>query len=262
MATDRPEFTLNATSCKPSAASGQIFGSGADPFSPADDSPVGASSRYQAASCASLGFKPKLTLKLKGATKRAQHPALHSTVTYPYPSGPGYANIGKAVVTLPPSEFIDNAHINNPCTRVQFNANQCPPSSVLGTAKAVSPLLDESLQGPVYFRANGGERKLPDVVADLKGQFEIVLVGFVDTATPKTNPRIRTTFANVPDAPVKSFTLNLNGGKKGLLVNSANLCKRKQRTTIELTGQNGKRYDTTPVVATSCKKHTKRKRHR
>ena len=128
-------------------------------------------------------------------------------MTYPYPSGPGYANIGKAVVTLPPSEFIDNAHINNPCTRVQFNANACPPASVLGSAKAITPLLDEPLEGPVYFRSNGGERQLPDVVADLHGIVHIVLVGFVDTATPKTNPRLRTTFQGVPDAAVSSFDL-------------------------------------------------------
>jgi hypothetical protein len=251
--TDRPGFTLNSTGCKAKQTAASFGGSGADPFLAADDTIAAALARYQASSCASLGFKPKLSLKLKGGTKRSKHPALHSTVTYPYPSGPGYSNISKAVVTLPPTEFIDNAHINNPCTRVQFNANTCPPSSILGTAKAISPLLDEPLEGPVYFRSNGGERNIPDVVADLHGLVHIVLVGFVDTATPKTNPRIRTTFQNVPDAAVQSFTLNLKGGNKGLLVNSANLCKKKQHATIELTGQNGKAYDTQPVVKTSCK---------
>jgi hypothetical protein len=245
--TDRPGFTLNPTSCTPTQTAARIFGSGADLLAPTDDAPFSASSRYQAASCASLAFKPKLSLSLKGGTKRNDHPALRSTVSYPKGS---YANIGKAVVTLPHSEFIDPNHINNPCTRVQFNANQCPPSSILGTARATSPLLDEPLEGPVYFRSNGGERKVPDIVADLHGLFRIILIGKVDSK----NARIRTTFDQVPDAPVSSFVLNLKGGKKhGVLVNSANLCAQKRRAVVQLTGQNGRRYDTEPVIATSCK---------
>jgi hypothetical protein len=246
---DRPDFTLNPTNCSEERARAQITGSGADAFNSADDVPFGTQARYQAADCQALGFKPKLTLSLKGATKRAGHPSLRSVLT----PRPGDANIGRAVVTLPNTEFIDNAHINNPCTRVQFNANQCPASSVLGTARAVTPLLDQPLEGPVYFRSNGGERKLPDVVADLRGQFNIVLVGFVDTATPKTNPRVRTTFSIVPDAPVSKFTLNLYGGKKGLLVNNSNLCAKTRHATLDLTGQNGLPQHTQPKVATSCK---------
>ncbi|MGE0068225.1 MAG: hypothetical protein AB7T48_12825, partial [Solirubrobacterales bacterium] len=92
---DRPNFTLNPTSCDPTAARASIFGSGADPFSPADDLGLPRSARYQAADCQSLPFKPKLTLALEGATKRAQHPKLTSVLT----PRPGDANIGRAVVT-------------------------------------------------------------------------------------------------------------------------------------------------------------------
>jgi hypothetical protein len=251
---DRPDFTLNATSCAPSATAAQIFGSYADPFNSADDRAVAVSSRYQVASCASLAFKPKLALQLKGGTKRNDHPALHSTLTYPYPSGPGYANVGKAVVTLPRSEFLDPNHVNNPCTRPQFKAGSCPANSILGTARAMTPLLDDALEGPVYFLANGGERALPDVVADLNGTFHITLVGKVDAVVHGEESRIRTTFDQVPDAPVSKFTLNLKGGKKqGLLVNSANLCAKKQRAKVSFTGQNGRRQSSEPVIKTSCK---------
>ncbi len=251
---DRPDFTLNATSCDPSSTRATLFGSYLDVFNSADDVSFSSASRYQAASCASLRFKPKLTLALKGGTRRGDHPALKSVVTYP--RGGGYANIGKAVVTLPPSEFIDNAHIQNPCTRVQFNANQCPKGSLLGTARATTPLLDEPLEGPVYFRSNGGERLLPDVVADLHGLFRVILVGHVDAV----NARVRTTFEKVPDAPVSKFTLNLKGGRKGLLVNNRSLCAHKVRATVALTAQNGKAQETRPIVKTSCKKNKKAKR--
>jgi hypothetical protein len=75
------------------------------------------------------------------------------------------------------------------------------------------------------------------------------LVGFIDTK----GKRIRTTFANVPDAPVSKFNLNLFGGKRGLLVNNRNICKQKQRAKLSLTGQNGRRQITNPVIKTSCK---------
>lgn len=249
---DRPTFTLNATSCDPMATRASLFGSFANPLSPADDIPVALAARYQAASCASLGFGPKLSLRLLGATKRGQHPALKSAVTYPYKSGPGYSNIGRAVVVLPPSQQIDNAHVNNPCTRAQFAERACPKNSILGTARATTPLLDAPLEGPVYFRSNGGVRPVPDIVADLRGQFHIVLVGAVDTLTPNTNPRIRTTFAQVPDAPVTKFTLDLYGGKRGLLVNNRNVCKGKQRAKLTLTAHNGAKQMTQPLVKTSC----------
>jgi hypothetical protein len=248
--TDRPDFTLNPTSCDEKQAQATLFGSGADPFGTADDTSRTLQARFQAASCASLGFKPKLSLRLRGATKRTGHPSLRSTLR---PRG-GDANIDTAVVTLPHSEFIDQDHINNPCTRVQFADNRCPSKSILGTATAYSPLLDEPLKGKVYFRSNGGERQLPDVVVDLRGLFQIVLVGEVTSA----HGGIRTTFRNVPDAPVSRFDLQLFGGKRGLLVNSTDLCKGKRRVSLALTGQNGRKYATHPLLQVGCgggKKH-------
>jgi hypothetical protein len=241
---DRPEFTLNPTSCDEEQATATLF---------SDTLSAALAQRYQAADCSALGFKPKLTLTLKGQMKRSGNPALRSTLV----PRPGNANIGAATVILPPSEFISNAHINSPCTRVQFNANQCPPTSVLGTARAFSPLLDQPLEGPVYFRSNGGERELPDIVADLHGQFRIILVGFVDSR----KGRLRTRFLSVPDAPVSKFELSLFGGKRGLLENSRNLCASsgKLHTELDLIGQNGKRHDTQPVLKTSCKGRKKQR---
>lgn len=251
---DRPNFILNPTSCDPMSINATIFGAGADLFSAADDLSSSPSARFQAANCSGLGFKPRLRLRLEGGVRRGEHPRLRSVLI----PRPGDANIGSAVVTLPRSEFIDNAHINNPCTRVKFAAGECPKSSVLGAARAFSPLLSEPLKGPVYFRANGGERELPDIVADLHGQFHIILVGFIDSV----NARLRTTFASAPDAPVSKFTLNLNGGKKGLLVNSAALCAAKRHFDIRFTGHNGSLYDARPTLGTSCRRGKRRRRAR
>jgi hypothetical protein len=149
-------------------------------------------------------------------------------------------------VTLPHSEFIEQEHISNICTRVQFALNHCPKGSIYGYARAFSPLLDEPLKGPVYLRSSNN--LLPDLVVDLQGQVNIVLVGRIDSV----KGRIRTTFDAVPDAPVTKFTLEMQGGKKGLIVNSRNLCAKKQQASVSFTGQNGKLREFNPVVKTKC----------
>lgn len=232
---DRPGFTLNPTSCEVAQVRAILTGEG---------SSATPTARYEASSCASLPFKPELSLKLSGGMKRTGHPAVASVLR----ARPGDANIGAATVLLPRTEIIDNAHIDSPCTRVQFNADACPPSSILGYARAFTPLLDQPLEGPVYLRSNGGERQLPDLVADLHGQFRIILVGFIDAK----HARIRTRFMNPPDAPISRFVLKLSGGKNGLLQNTTNLCAHERRARQVLVGQNGRRLVAQPRLGTSC----------
>jgi hypothetical protein len=245
---DRPEFTLNPTDCDAMAVEAHLTSSGG--------ATATATSRFQATNCARLGYAPKLKLRFKGSTKRTGNPAVSAVLT----QRPGEANTEAATVILPASEFIDQSHINNPCTRVQFNQGACPASSLLGTARAISPLLDQPLEGPVYFRSNGGERELPDIVADLKGPIHITLVGYVDSVHEKGSEvsRLRTRFANVPDAPVAKFTMNLFGGKRGLIENSRDICKTGRRAKIQFVAQSGRVRSSQPTIATSCAKRGKR----
>ena len=150
---------------------------------------------------------------------------------------------------MPHSLFLDQAHVGSPCTKVQFAVNNCPAKSVLGTAVASSPLLEKPLEGTVYL-ASGYGHKLPDVLAALKGQVDVNLDGIVSSF----HQRLRTTFKTVPDVPVTKFTLKLLGGEKGLLVNSANLCKGPQLATVEMTGQNNRRANTQPKIQVPCGK--------
>jgi hypothetical protein len=54
----------------------------------------------------------------------------------------------------------------------------------------------------------------------------------------------------------------MQGGKKGLIVNSRNLCLRKSRANIQADGHNGKRSNTNPVMRPlSCAKQRKHRRH-
>jgi hypothetical protein len=244
---DRPDFTLNPTSCDPMSIGGsmQTATGGTSPLLVP----------FQVGGCSALGFKPKLALRLKGGTTRGAHPALSATLTYPTKGK--YANVKVAQVTLPHAEFLDQAHIGTVCTRVQFAADQCPAKSIYGKATATTPLLDKPLSGPVYLRSSSHE--LPDLVVDLHGQVDVILDGRIDSV----NGGIRNTFEAAPDAPVTKFTLQMQGGKKGLLVNSRNLCRHPEanKATVLMEAQNGKVFDTTPALANSCKKAKKHKRH-
>jgi hypothetical protein len=233
---NRPNFTLNPTNCSPFSVDTSIFGDEGSIATP--------SAFYQVANCTVLRFGPKLGIRLTGSTKRTGHPALRAILR----TSPGEANLRRTVVALPGSLQLDNANIGDVCTRVQFAAESCPPGSVYGRAMATTPLLDQPLSGPVYLRTGGN--RLPDLVAHLKGQIEIELVGKIDTAR---HGGLRTTFATVPDAPVTSFVLRMQGGKrKGLLVNNQNLCGSANRALVRMLGQNGMRQDQLKGLRTSC----------
>jgi hypothetical protein len=250
---DRPDFTINPTSCEAMKVTSILTSAGGRTATP--------STPFQATDCEALGFKPSLALRFKGQTKRTGNPAVTATLKAPE----GEANIAKTTVILPKSSFIDQSHVNNPCTRVQFNANACPAKSILGHAVAYTPLLDRPLEGPVYFRSNGGERQLPDLVADLDGQIHVTLVGFIDSVkVGKEGSRVRTRFLSVPDAPVSKFVLKLKGGKRGLIENSQNLCKTRPKARVQMTGQNGKVHDFRQKISTRCKKatHEKHAKHK
>ena len=259
---DRPEFTLNPTDCSPTSTSSTVLGSGLDFASPADDNPFVATSPFQAADCAALPFKPRLTLSLNGQTKRAGNPALHAHLAM---HGIGESGLAFAQVSLPKTLFLDNAHINTICTRVQFKAGdvegeQCPPGSVIGHAKALTPILSEPLEGPIYLKANP-ERELPDIAAALHGEeISVIAVGHTDSAP---GGGLRNTFEVVPDAPITSVDIDLFGANKGLIESSRNLCSYKPRAKVVFRGQNGRSSQpVVPLRASGCPSHKQHKRHR
>ena len=73
---------------------------------------------------------------------------------------------------------------------------------------------------------------------------------------------LRNTFEAAPDAPVSSFDLFMAGGKKGLFVNSTNLCAKTYRAKSLFIGQNGKRYDAKPKMRAVKCKGKRKKAHR
>lgn len=275
---DRPNFSLNPTNCDPLAFGGNAGGGGGDPVNPAAFSTVPIGESFQVNGCDRLGFKPKLFLRLYGATRRAKNPKLRAVLQ----ARKGDANIRRAAVTLPKGIILDQSAIAKVCTRVQFAAHNCPKNARYGTATAFSPLLDKPLRGPVYLRSS--DNQLPDLVASLNGQVGVDLVGVTDSV----RGRIRNVFRTVPDVPVSKFILTVRGGKKGLLTNSRNLCPRKKkrgrnarrsgaessqilrrkrrghrrglRALVRFKAQNGKKANSKPKVRVPCKGKKRGKR--
>ncbi|HYC80489.1 MAG TPA: hypothetical protein VEB65_01805, partial [Solirubrobacterales bacterium] len=249
---DRKEFTLNPTSCEPSASGGVVRGGGGNPADAASWSSFDVSSPFRTSRCDELKFRPKLTTKLLGKRKKMRrngHPRLRATLV----ARPGDANIARAALTLPHAAFLDQSHIKTICTRVQLAARKCPKGAVYGHAEAITPLLDEPLKGPVYLVSS--DNLLPDLLADLRGQVDIQLHGVISTKKART----RTVFYPVPDVPVRKFVLNMRGGKRGLLVNSRNLCERRAFSFLNFKSQNGKKLKKKklPLRTPACKSKKK-----
>jgi hypothetical protein len=253
---DRKDFTLNPTSCGPLSSSGVLNGGGSDPTNPAAFSAFPVSTPFQTTDCDALGFRPKLFTRLYGGRKkmkRNQHPKFRAVLV----ARDGDANISRAAVTLPHSQFLDQGHIRTVCTRVQLAAHDCPEASIYGYARAQTPLLDDELAGPVYLVSSSHE--LPDLLADLRGQVNVRLRGVISAS----KARIKNVFYPVPDVPVSKFVLTMKGGRRGLLVNSRDLCAKPSFSFMNFKAQNGKQLKKKKLLlrVPSCHRH-RGKRHR
>ncbi|HYQ77524.1 MAG TPA: hypothetical protein VEP91_00255 [Solirubrobacterales bacterium] len=248
---DREAFTRNPSSCEPSAVVSTLTGSGARFGDPGDDSTASASNHFQLLNCRTLGFQPKLGIRLRGPSRRGAYPSLRATFAS---RGPRDSNLKSIGVTMPHSLFLAQNHIAGICTRPQFAAESCPANSVYGKAVAYTPLFDEPLRGDVYLRSSS--HRLPDLVALLRsGAVRIALEGKIGPA----KHGIRAQFEDLPDAPIERFTMTLAGGRHGLLTNSANICAAPPLASVKALGQNNLGRIFTSRLRGQCSKPDKQR---
>jgi hypothetical protein len=243
---NRPGFTFNPTNCNHLAITGSL---GSDEgFSSALSVP------FQATNCAVLAFKPKLTSSTNGKTPRAKGASLSVKLTYP--AGPYDANIAKVKVDLPKQLPSRLTTLQKACLAATFEKNpaSCPSGSIVGQAKATTPVLPVPLSGPAYFVSYGGA-KFPELVIVLSGYgVTVQLHGetFIDKSGITSS-----TFRTIPDVPVGTFELTLPQGPNSALAANGNLCTAKKLAMpTAFVGQNGAVINTsTPIVPTGCAKH-------
>jgi hypothetical protein len=247
---DRPGFTFNPTNCSPLAITGGLTSD--------QGSTSNVSVPFQITNCAVLAFKPKLTAKTSGKTSRSKGASLSVKLTYP--AGPFDANIAKVKVDLPKQLPSRLTTLQKACPARTFEGNPaaCPSASIVGHAKATTPVLPVSLEGPAYFVSHGGE-EFPQLIVVLQGYGTTVhLVGstFISKAGITSS-----TFKTVPDVPVGTFELTLPQGKYSALAANGNLCTAKKLAMpTSFVAQNGAALNSvTPITPTGCAKHKAKK---
>jgi hypothetical protein len=243
---DRPNFTLNPTSCSP-ASIGSTLGSNLGQS-------IATVSPFQAASCANLKFAPKFAVSTNGRTSKANGASLSVKLTYPTGALGSYANIARVKVDLPKQLPSRLTTLQKACTAAQFNANPagCPAASIIGHAKAITPLIPVPLEGPAYFVSHGGEA-FPSLIMVLQGYG--VTIDLVGTTFISKAGITSSTFKTVPDQPIGSFELTLPQGKFSALAANGNLCTSKLAMPTEFLGQNGAKINqSTKVSVTGCAK--------
>ena len=143
-----------------------------------------------------------------------------------------------------------------------FEANpaSCPAASVVGIARASTPVLPVGLSGPVYFVSHGGEA-FPDLVVVLQGDgVRVDLVG--STFISKANIT-SSTFKGLPDVPIASFELYLPEGADSALATNGNLCKSSLEMPTTFMAQNGAEiHQRTPIAVSGCPKAKPKKKNK
>ncbi|HTD08624.1 MAG TPA: hypothetical protein VK680_07010, partial [Solirubrobacteraceae bacterium] len=159
-------FTSNPTNCDPfaiDATISSIQGASAEVSSP-----------FQATTCRTLPFEPKLTALTSGNGQFTGHGAsLHVEVT----TAQGQADMRSLKLDLPQRLPARLETIQHACREAVFAANPsaCPNASVIGLATVATPVLGVPLRGPAYLVAKSakvtasGAPGFPDLVLILQG---------------------------------------------------------------------------------------------
>jgi hypothetical protein len=250
---DRGGFMLNPTDCQPLAFEGTVQSS------QSLAAPV--SSRFQAANCAALALKPKLSGLTHAKTSKPNGAYLHVRIF----SLPGQANIAKLKVDLPRQLTPRLSTLQHAClaTVIEADPAGCPAASVVGSVTIITPLLRQPLVGPVYVVSHG-HAATPDLEFVVQG--EGVTVDVVGR-TSIQHGILTSAFSSLPDVPFSTLGLVLTDGPHSLF--AANLptragrsmCGQSLEMPTEITGQNGAVLkQTTKLGVYGCPRHRRARR--
>jgi len=240
---NRPGFIFNPTDCKQLNITATISGS--------QGAQAEESAPFAVSGCAGLHFGPKFTVATSGKTSKAKGASLDAKVVFPEGA---QSNIAKVKVDLPKQLPSRLTTLQKACLAATFNANpaNCPAASVIGIAKAVTPILPVPLTGPVYFVSHGGEA-FPSLVVVLQGygvRVDLTAATFISHAGITSS-----TFNTIPDVPVNSFELYLPEGKDSALAANGNLCTANLEMPTLFIAQDGSQLkQDTKLTATGCPK--------
>jgi hypothetical protein len=237
--TSRGSFMRMPTSCAPAGSLARVNSYGA-PGSFAQKTFT-----FTPTGCDGLAFTPSAdgSLGAPGATRAGDRVPLATTLRL----DPEQAALKRAEVTLPLSLASTAQALSRACRRPEADASACPDSSRVGTATIDSPLQAEPVRGPVYLAQNT-PAPLPGLMVILPPPVDLRIDGVTEVGSFGT----RNVFPTNPDLPLRSFTLQFEGGPSGVLQLTKDLCRDGTPTEIavKLTAHSSKVAEFTQDLAT------------
>jgi len=228
---DRPGLVRNPTRCTPrsldatiEAQSGQI---------------ATATSPILPWGCSKLAFKPRIKIALDGPgrLRRNGRPGLRISARL----RSGDAGLRAMKVSLPKALKFGIGGLRELCSRSDALGGFCPSDSQVGTVRAKTSLLSKPMTGRIYVVQPAGDG-LPEMW--LRMTTMGVQVNGQSTTTMQDGHLV-TNFVGLPDMPLSSLAMRLEGGKGGLLSLGAAPCShghaRPLVVSAAISAQNGAR---------------------
>lgn len=242
LAIDRPGFIFNPTRCSAQQVQAWIASTQGAIAAPTN--------HFGLADCSTLAYSPRLSAQTSARAGIRDGASLTVGLTQPAGPGSGQANSERLRIALPRllSTRLTSLQSSCPASTFATDPASCPPASVIGLARASTPMLPGEMLGPVYMVAHG-RRNLPAPTVVLEGQqgLRLELDG---TSALERGGRTAISFAGLPDLPLRSFRLELPRGPHSALAAAGDPCASARIVhgkviaslplSIELGGYNGR----------------------
>ncbi len=238
---DRKGFLHNPTGCSARRLTATLLS--------AEGTAAKVSTPFAIRGCVDLPFKPRFSLALEDRSQL--HPQGRPGLQIAAKVPPGGANLRSSKITLPPLLGFTSKGALELCAHGAAMEGHCAKSSRVGTASGRTPLLKKPMKGFVYSVQPKGKGS-PQIWVDLHGAgIEVELRG----STATVHGHAVTTLAGIPDFPLSSFQMDLQGGKHGPLVLAGNPCAHRLRAPLQLIGHNAAERRSSVAIAVPCKRH-------
>jgi hypothetical protein len=235
---DRSGFTRNPTSCRPAAVDGTIESS--------SGVLAAAGSPLKLSGCHRLGFRPSFHIGFEGRTElhRDGHPGVRISARM----RPQDTGVRAMKITFPRRLGFDIGAVKEICSRPDAAAGTCPAGARVGTASGRTSLFSEPLRGAIdVVRPKGNG--MPDLGISMTALGTSLSL---NGRTGFEDGRLVTKLAGLPDVPLSSFTMRMDGGRDGAFRLKTAPCDRGRPRPLNLilglTGQDGsKRRSAIPI---------------
>jgi hypothetical protein len=173
--------------------------------------------------CQLLHIAPSISV-VPETTERDTPSAYNIGIAYPLDEeafGLATPSLRSATVTLPLGTSLSPSMASGlvGCTGAQFQAEECPSASKLGTATIDTPLLSRPMTGTVYVSTPTPEAMYRMMIVAAGENITVHLIGVMHP-NPETG-QLTVSFTETPQVPIAALDLHLFGGERAPLANPA-----------------------------------------